>query len=86
MGEVKGQGHIVHPVSNRCTSFSFYISRTNHSWDMYNKVFDTSEIFEGNLAKKRVSNIPPQPDDDHDQSDIATKFCSDLLSGSHFIL
>ena len=34
MGEVKG--HIVHPVSNRCTSFSFHINRTNHSCDMSN--------------------------------------------------
>ena len=40
MGEVKGRGHIVHPVSNRCTSFSFHINRTNHSWDMSNIVFD----------------------------------------------
>ena len=40
MGEVKGQGHIVYPVSNRWTSFSFLINRTNHSWDMANRVFD----------------------------------------------
>ena len=55
MGEVKGQGHIVHPVSNQCTSFSFHINRTNQSWDMSNRVFDleknTSEIFKENLAK-----------------------------------
>ena len=37
---IKVQGHIVHPVSNRCTSFSFHINRTNHSCDMSNRVFD----------------------------------------------
>ena len=38
-GEVKVQGHIVHPVSNLCT-FSFHINRTTHSWDMSYTVFD----------------------------------------------
>ena len=37
MREVKGQGHILYPVSNQCTSFSFHINRTNHSWDMAKK-------------------------------------------------
>ena len=59
MGEVKGQGHIVHMVSNQYTSFSFHINWTNHSWDMSNKVRDleknTSEIFKENLAKKESS-------------------------------
>ena len=49
MGEVKGQGHIVHSVSNRCTSLSFPINPTNHSWDMSNKVFD--------LEKKHIRKI-----------------------------
>ena len=40
MSEVKDQGHILYPVSNRCTSFSFHINRTNHSWDMAKIVFD----------------------------------------------
>ena len=40
MGEVKSWGHIVHPVSNWCTSFLFHIYRTNHSWNMSNRVFD----------------------------------------------
>ena len=40
MSEVKGQGHMVCPVSNRCTSFLFLINRTNHSWDMAKIVFD----------------------------------------------
>ena len=37
---VKGQGHILYPVSNRCPSFSFHINRTKHSWDMAKIVFD----------------------------------------------
>ena len=47
MSEVKSQGDIVYPVSNWCTTFSFHINRTNHSWDMAKGVFDhekTSEI------------------------------------------
>ena len=40
MSEVKGQGHILQPVSNWCFSFSFYINQTNHSWDMAKIVFD----------------------------------------------
>ena len=40
MSEVKGQGHILYPVSNPCTSFSFHINRTNHCWDMAKIVFD----------------------------------------------
>ena len=36
MGAVIGRGHIVDPESNRCTSFSFHVNRTNHSWDMSN--------------------------------------------------
>ena len=43
MSEVNGQCHIVHPVSNQCTSFSFHINRTNHSWDMSNRVFDLAK-------------------------------------------
>ena len=36
MSEVKGKGSMLYmyPVSNRCTSFSFHINRTNHSWAM----------------------------------------------------
>ena len=40
MGKVKGQGHIVHPVSNQCTSFLLHVDWTNHSWDMSKRVFD----------------------------------------------
>ena len=39
MSEVKGQGHILYPVFNQCTSFSFHINPTNHSWDMAKIVF-----------------------------------------------
>ena len=44
MHEVKGQGHIVDPVSNQCTSFSIQVNRTNHSWDMGNRMFDFEKI------------------------------------------
>ena len=92
MGGVKGQVHIVHPISNRCTSFSFHINWTNRSWDMSNRVFDleknTSKIFEENVAKKEFPTefIQNLIRCDHEQKDINTKFCSDWLSGSHFIL
>ena len=53
MSEVKGQGHILYPVSNRCISFSFHINWTNHAWDMAKIVFDpeknTSEYLKENL-------------------------------------
>ena len=48
MGEVKDQGHI---VSNRCTSFSFHINRTNHSWDKSNTVFDLEQTHPKFLKK-----------------------------------
>ena len=60
MREVKGQGHILYPVSNRCTSFLFHISQTNHSWDMAKIVFDLEKthpnFFKENLPKITVSN------------------------------
>ena len=31
MGGVKGRDHIVYPVSNQCTSFSFHINRKSHN-------------------------------------------------------
>ena len=40
MSEVKGQGHILCPVSKWCTSFLFHINRANHSRDMAKIVFD----------------------------------------------
>ena len=51
MSEVKGQGHILCPVSNQCTSFSFHINRTNHSWDMAKIVFDLEETHPKFLKK-----------------------------------
>ena len=76
MSEDKGQGHILYPVSNWCTSFSFHINRTNHSWDMAKIVFDLEKThvnFFFKFAKIKVSN------------NKAAMFCSDLKSGSHFI-
>ena len=64
MGEVKGQGHIVHPVSNWCASFSFHINRTNHFRDMYNSVWPWKNHirnFQRKFAKNKVPNrIPPK--------------------------
>ena len=51
MSEFKGQGHILYPVSNRCTSFSFHINRTNHSWDMAKIVFDLEKTHPKFLKK-----------------------------------
>ena len=39
MKEVNGHVHILYRVSNQCTSFSFHINRTNHSWNMEKVVF-----------------------------------------------
>ena len=92
MGEVKGEGHIVHPVSNQCTSFWFHINRTNHSWDMSNIVFDLEKTHP-KFSKKILQKQSFQQNcfkiwsgAQHDQRDIAIKFCSDWLSDSHFIL
>ena len=87
--QVKGQRHIVHPVSNRCISFSFNVSRTNHSSDMAKSLWtwqNTSEILKNKFAKKSfLKNCS--------KNliwwwawlgDVATKFCSDWMSGSHF--
>ena len=62
MGEVKSQGHIVHTVSNQCTSYSFHINRTNNSCDMSYRVFDlekTHPKFLKKICQKRVSNRNP---------------------------
>ena len=55
MGEVKGQRHIVHPVSNRCILFSFHVNQTNHSSDMANSVFDLAKHIQ-NFDKKFAKN------------------------------
>ena len=51
ISEVKGQGHILYPVSNQCTSFSFHINQTNHSWDMAKIVFDLEKTHPKFLKK-----------------------------------
>ena len=55
MSEVKGQGQILYPVSDECTSFSFHINRTNYSWYMAKIVFDLEKthpiFFQENLPK-----------------------------------
>ena len=51
MSEVKGQGHILYPVFNRHTSFSFHINQTNHSWDMVKIVFDLEQTHPNFLKK-----------------------------------
>ena len=56
MSEVKGQGHILYPVSNRCTSFSFHINLTDHSWDMAKKVFDLEKTYSKFLKKNCQNN------------------------------
>ena len=49
--EVKGQGHILYPGSNRFTSYLFHINRTNHSWDMAKIVFDLEKTHPKFLKK-----------------------------------
>ena len=44
MGEVKVQGHIFQPVSNRSTSFLFHVFCMNHSWYMVNRAFDLDKM------------------------------------------
>ena len=55
MSEVKGQGHILYSASNRFTSFSFHINRTNHSWDMAKSVIDLEKTHP-NFLKKICQN------------------------------
>ena len=55
MSEVKGQGHILYLVSNRCTSFLFHINRRNHSLDMAKIVFDLEKTHP-NFLKKICQN------------------------------
>ena len=49
--EAKGQGHILYPVSNQCTSFLFHINRINHSWEMAKIVFDLEKTHPKFLKK-----------------------------------
>ena len=60
MSEVKGQVHILYPVSNRCTSFSFHIIGTDHSWDTTKLVFDIEKTHP-KFAKITVSDCYSPP-------------------------
>ena len=80
-------------MNDRLISLSFYVNRTNHSWDMSNVVFDlekTHPKFSKKIWQKTSfqQNSPKcnQVISMAMQKDIATKFCSDWLSGSLFIL
>ena len=57
MVEVKGQGCIVHPVSNWSTSFLFHINGTTHSWHMSNRLLDLEKTHLkcGNELKTKVT-------------------------------
>ena len=44
MGVVKGQGHIVSPVSYQFASFSFHVNQTKNSWDAAISKFDLENI------------------------------------------
>ena len=54
MSEVKDQGHIEYPVSNRCTSFSFHINQTNHFRDMAQRVFDLKKTRPFSYLQKKA--------------------------------
>ena len=58
MREVKGQGHILYPVSNQCTSLSFHINRTNHSWPNLYEIFQSAhrQLHSTETALLRVQN------------------------------
>ena len=60
MSEVNGQGHILYPVSNRCTSFSFLINQTNHSWDMAKIVFDLENLPKQKFPTQLLQNLISQ--------------------------
>ena len=55
VSEVKGQGHILYPVSNWCTSFLFHSNQTNRSWDMAKTVFDLEKTHP-HFSKKICQN------------------------------
>ena len=46
-----GQGHILYPTCNRCTSFLFHINRTNHCWDKGKIVLDLEKTHPKFLKK-----------------------------------
>ena len=101
MSEVKGLGHILYPVSNQCISFSFHINQTNHSWDLAGCVFSRSNtilVFDlekthPKFLKKIWQNNCFQHKFLQNLNRVKTMtcnkvamFCSDPMSGSHFIV
>ena len=83
MSEVKDQGHILYPVSNRCTSFSFQINRTNHSWDMAKIVCDlekTHPKFLMKFAKITVSKKKSPKSNRVTTMTLVTWFCYQLIA------
>ena len=62
IGEVKGQGHIVHPVYNWHTSYLFHFNQNNHSWFMTSRMFDLEEIHPKILKESDTlptTHLPP---------------------------
>ena len=53
MCEVKEQGHIVDPVSNRSTSFSFHVE----FWDMVKSVFDIEKKTSEFLKNHQIQSL-----------------------------
>ena len=91
MSEVKGQCHILCPVSNQCTSFSFHINRTNYSWDMTKIMFDLEKTHP-KFLKKICQNKSFQQNfskiysgNNYDYGNKAAMFCSGPMIGSYLI-
>ena len=61
MDVIKGQSHIVSPVSYWLASFSFHINQTNNSWDTAISKFDLeiSKVKVMSEAKRSRSHIAP---------------------------
>ena len=56
MSEVKGQYHIVYPVSNRSTSFTFHTIRTHPSENMAKRVIDLENTHPAFSKKTQIAN------------------------------
>ena len=56
MSEVKGQCHMLYAVSIQCTSFSFHINPTDHSWDTAKIVLTLKKHIQRKFAKITVFN------------------------------
>ena len=92
MSEVKGECHILYAVSNECTSFLFHINPTNLAWDMAKISLDLEKthpkclkkICQNNSFQQNSSKI--SPGNNHDYANKVPAYCSDWMSGSHFIV